>query len=158
MHILWCMGSKFCVKFRRAPLKFHTKFWTHTLQNMHFTVFYFCMWVMISCNCDFISISETDSWKLRTEVGGSHRTSKAGWARDTAWWHHDIEEQSVLLNLCAEKPSWYGTMFLALCAGNHQLLVDSQHKGPVTSGFLHKGPVMQSFDDLLLWTTFWTNT
>ena len=36
MHILWCMGSKFCVKFQRCPLKFHTKFWTHTLQNMHF--------------------------------------------------------------------------------------------------------------------------
>ena len=30
MHILRCMGSKFCVKFQRAPLKFHTKFWTHT--------------------------------------------------------------------------------------------------------------------------------
>ena len=35
MHILWCMGSKFCVKFQRCPLKFHTKFWTHTPQNMH---------------------------------------------------------------------------------------------------------------------------
>ena len=39
MHILWCMGSKFCVKFQSCPLKFHTKFWTHTLQNMHFTRF-----------------------------------------------------------------------------------------------------------------------
>ena len=28
MHILWCMGSKFCVKFQRCPLKFHTRFWT----------------------------------------------------------------------------------------------------------------------------------
>ena len=35
MHILRCMGSKFCVKFQRCPLKFHTKFWTHTSQNMH---------------------------------------------------------------------------------------------------------------------------
>ena len=25
MPILWCMGSKFCVKFQRCPLKFHTK-------------------------------------------------------------------------------------------------------------------------------------
>ena len=25
MHILRRMGSKFCVKFQRAPLKFHTK-------------------------------------------------------------------------------------------------------------------------------------
>ena len=37
MHILQCMGSKFCVKFQRRLLKFNTKFWTHTLQNMHFT-------------------------------------------------------------------------------------------------------------------------
>ena len=36
MHILRCMGSKYCVKFQRCPLKFHTKFWTHTPQNMHF--------------------------------------------------------------------------------------------------------------------------
>ena len=26
MHILWCMGSKYCVKFQRCSLKFHTKF------------------------------------------------------------------------------------------------------------------------------------
>ena len=26
MHILRCMGSKFCGKFQRCPLKFHTKF------------------------------------------------------------------------------------------------------------------------------------
>ena len=36
MHILWSMDSKFCVKFQKCPLKFHTKFWTHTLPNMHF--------------------------------------------------------------------------------------------------------------------------
>ena len=28
--VMRCMGSKFC-------MKFHTKFWTHTPQNMHFT-------------------------------------------------------------------------------------------------------------------------
>ena len=37
MHILHCMSSKFCVKFQRCPLKFHTKFSTHTPQNMYFT-------------------------------------------------------------------------------------------------------------------------
>ena len=35
MHVLRCMGLKFCVKFQMCPLKFHTKFWTHTPQNMH---------------------------------------------------------------------------------------------------------------------------
>ena len=37
MHILQCMGSTFCVKLQRAPLKFFIKFLTHTLQIMHFT-------------------------------------------------------------------------------------------------------------------------
>ena len=70
MHILRCMGSKFCVKFQRAPLKFHTKFWTHTPQNVHFTIFIFCVRVTISLNCDVISLSETgprhhdNSWVL----------------------------------------------------------------------------------------------
>ena len=41
MHILRCMGSKFCVKFQRAPLQFHIKFLTHTPQNVHFIVFIF---------------------------------------------------------------------------------------------------------------------
>ena len=59
------MGSKFCVKFQRAPLKFHTKFWTHTPQNMNFTVFYFCVWITMSLNCDVISLSETGP---RTDV------------------------------------------------------------------------------------------
>ena len=34
MHILQCMGSKFCVKFEGQKL---TKFRTHTPQNMYFT-------------------------------------------------------------------------------------------------------------------------
>ena len=58
MHILRCMGSKFCVKFQRAPLKFHSKFWTHTSQNKHFTVCNFCVWVTIYLNCGVISLSE----------------------------------------------------------------------------------------------------
>ena len=53
------MGSKFCVKFQRAPLKFHTKVWTLTPQNMQYTVFYICVWVTISLNYDVISLSET---------------------------------------------------------------------------------------------------
>ena len=36
IHILRCMGSKFCAKFQRCPLKFHKKIWTHTPQHMHF--------------------------------------------------------------------------------------------------------------------------
>ena len=63
MHILRYMGQKYYVKFQRAPLKFHTKVWTHTPQDMHFTVFNFCVWVTISLNCDVISLSETVGWR-----------------------------------------------------------------------------------------------
>ena len=59
MHILRCMGSKFCVKFQKAPLKFHKKLLTHTSPNMHFTVFNFCVRVTISLNCDVFRLSGT---------------------------------------------------------------------------------------------------
>ena len=59
MHVLRCMASTVCVKFQKASLKFHARFWTHTPQNMHFTVLHFSVWVTISLNCDVISLSET---------------------------------------------------------------------------------------------------
>ena len=52
-------GLKILCEISKGPLKFHTKFWTHTPQNMHFTLLYFCVLVMISLNCDVISLSET---------------------------------------------------------------------------------------------------
>ena len=42
IHMFQCMGNIFCVEFQRAPLKFHTKYVTHTskdiiiLQNLNF--------------------------------------------------------------------------------------------------------------------------
>ena len=55
------MGSKFCMQFQRAPLRFHTKFWTHTSQHMHFTDFIFlcdlrCLGLVV------ISFSDTTPW------------------------------------------------------------------------------------------------
>ena len=58
MHIFAVYGFRILCEFQRAPLKFHTKFWSHTPQNMHFTVLYFCVWVTVSLNCDVISFSE----------------------------------------------------------------------------------------------------
>ena len=66
MHILPGMGSKFCA----CPLKLHTKFWTHTPQNMDFIVFYF--WVTIFFNCDAISLSETGPWSGTHSVMSGH--------------------------------------------------------------------------------------
>ena len=36
IHIFQCMGKIFCVEFQRVPLKFHTKYLTHTLKDMIF--------------------------------------------------------------------------------------------------------------------------
>ena len=38
IHILQCMGKIFCVEFQRYPLKFHTKYLTHTLKDTFFTL------------------------------------------------------------------------------------------------------------------------
>ena len=35
-HIFQCMGKIFCVEFQRVPLKFHTKYHTHTLEDVDF--------------------------------------------------------------------------------------------------------------------------
>ena len=35
-HTFQCMGKIFCVKFQRFPLKFHTKYHTHTLKDVDF--------------------------------------------------------------------------------------------------------------------------
>ena len=34
--IFQCMGKIFCAEFQRYPLKFHTKYLTHTLKDMNF--------------------------------------------------------------------------------------------------------------------------
>ena len=36
IHIFQCMGKIFCVEFQRYPLKFHTKYLTHTLRDTIF--------------------------------------------------------------------------------------------------------------------------
>ena len=39
IHIFQCMGKIFCVEFQRYPLKFYTKYLTHTLKDMIFMQF-----------------------------------------------------------------------------------------------------------------------
>ena len=38
-HIFHCMGKIVCVEFQRVPLKFHTKYLTHTLKDTIFVPF-----------------------------------------------------------------------------------------------------------------------
>ena len=48
IHIFRCMGKTFCLEFQRVPLKFHTKYHTHTLKD---TIFIQCVF-------------ETPAWEL----------------------------------------------------------------------------------------------
>ena len=43
-NIFQCMGKVFCVEFQRVPLKFHTKYLTHTFQCMTLNIFKDCHW------------------------------------------------------------------------------------------------------------------
>ena len=36
IHIFQCMGMIFCVEFQRYPLKFHSKYLTHSLKDVTF--------------------------------------------------------------------------------------------------------------------------
>ena len=38
LHIFQCMGEIFCVEFQRVPLKFHTRYLTHTLKDTILTL------------------------------------------------------------------------------------------------------------------------
>ena len=46
MHIFQCMGKRFCVQFQRVPLKFHTKYLTHILNDTIFIQHWYrkCFW------------------------------------------------------------------------------------------------------------------
>ena len=39
IHIFQCLGKIFCVEFQRVPLKFHSKYLTHTLRD---TIYIHC--------------------------------------------------------------------------------------------------------------------
>ena len=68
-------GFKILCEISKGTFEISHKFWTHTLQNTYFTVLYFCVWVMISLNCDVISLSETGP-RSATIVGD---LDKVGW-------------------------------------------------------------------------------
>ena len=72
------------LKFQRAPLKFHTKFWTHTPQNMHFIVFNLYVIVTISLNCDITSLSETGPSAVFMKI--IRHVGHFRWLGPNVWW------------------------------------------------------------------------
>ena len=59
MIIFVVYGFKILCEISKGTFEISHKIWTHTPQNMHFTVLIFCVWVTISLNCDVISLSKT---------------------------------------------------------------------------------------------------
>ena len=137
MHIWRCMGSKFCVKFQRGPLKFHTKFWTHTPQNVHFTVMYFCVSVTISLNCDVISLSETGYHPLdlsRTyfnlsPLSVAYMRQWSGSALiQVSWTNADVLSNATLrTNLGASRIMYYKTFHSWQCIWQFRLRNNDGH-------------------------------
>ena len=95
MHISWCMGSTLCQKFQRPTLKFCTKFRTHTLQNKHFIVFYFCM----SCELQYIWIVKTQALVRR--------------APDYLYVWFDINDTCA--NIINKLAAWYSGVDIGIC-------------------------------------------
>ena len=54
-----------------SPLKFHIKFWTNAPQNMHFTGFFFCVWVMISLIVTSYTLVRRAPGRLQITYGGA---------------------------------------------------------------------------------------
>ena len=63
MHILRCMGSKFCVKFQRAPLKFHTKF-----ESIHRKIC-ILLFSIFACELRYLWIVTSQALVSRAPVG-----------------------------------------------------------------------------------------
>ena len=59
IYIFQCMGKIFCVEFQRAPLKFHTKFLTHTLKDAIFIQRSCYIILHESCDCPSATTTKT---------------------------------------------------------------------------------------------------
>ena len=111
MHILRFMGSKFCVKFQRCPLKFHTKFWTHTPQNMHFTRCEKFDDICYFKNYDLLSLSDTGPWGLGN-IRYPSKTHLKLKPREISFIHDTRFSCLIVLTFCTE----HGTDIALLCA------------------------------------------
>ena len=106
MLLLQSMDSECCKKFQRCPLKFHTKFGTHTQQNMHFTR----CWKFDQS----WYIKSYDIWNLRRAPGYQK------------WFHQYSDVTRTVRRLIITNNS---TVCLLIFSDQHWW--DSHHKGPV---------------------------
>ena len=97
MHIFQCfhcMGNIFCVEFQRVPLKFHTKYLTHTLKDT--ICIQYCnfktSYMFLKCpqgkqRCWWLKPSEGDRREGQFQVGGMFINMKAGWQHGSLGYH-----------------------------------------------------------------------
>ena len=79
LHTVQCMGKIFCVEFQREPLKFHTKYLTHTLKERIFIQY----WKFRSFQIyKFVNVFETPPRNLlvkSTGVQSSNQLCRLDW-------------------------------------------------------------------------------
>ena len=89
-HMFQSMDKLFWVEFQRCPLKFHTKYLTHTLKDVHSTD------ILESMNNFFIVIQI--QWK--TDFNSL-------WPSDTIWRHKSGSTLAQVMACCLTAPSHY---------------------------------------------------
>ena len=95
------MCSKFCVKFQRAHLKFHMKFWSCTLQNIYFTYFHFLcdlwyLWIVTSLDLVRWSLGLSEGGVL--EVGFQALENPMGPLWNFNWGPNGLEK--IMIYFC----------------------------------------------------------
>ena len=118
LHIFQCMGKMFCVEFQRVPLKFQTKYLTHTLKDTiliqcrKFKCSHsdfrtrMCLWNALSGMVKFKLVrwcnNSTKSWKYSKEII-SH-------LRPLSWlWIKKLNQRNVI---CFKNQSIFLTKYL----------------------------------------------
>ena len=107
MDIVWCMGATFCVKFATARLKSGTKIWTHTLQNIHFTDFYFWARFTIFDLWRHEPVSETGPWTHLLALATHVHTVKHLHMSTTQYYTNVAHRVSKYVWLCLHIATWF---------------------------------------------------
>ena len=61
-------GLKILCEISKGTFEISHKIFNPYIENMHLIVFYFCVWFMISSNCDVISLSQTGPWSAQPRI------------------------------------------------------------------------------------------
>ena len=96
-HLFQCIGKIFCVEFQRVPLKFHTKYLTHTLKDTVFMQHWNKSSYMF-LKCPPVQFLPGHWWSDDREPDWGYLTVGYFDARIITWWetHTFIWDESII--------------------------------------------------------------